>query len=301
LEFTEEEQIAIENTYRLFKGHYVHPGCAEDFNSGLMAYSLSTYAADTYIFDVQSYQDSTPNLQKAISSITKAYSVHKLPIYLYDLANYLEREGKFAEAKNTYMKFLDAQSSYSIDPIGKMFLAQRDLEKAIKVAQSKVSYPNLAALNTLERKIMQHDPNMERAVNHTDTSDREIGASDPAQELGFLWGKLYIIVILINVLFALSSLVLNVVDPTEYTSASNPISKTYFIAITLIGSLSGLGLLFRAKIGLYATLLVFSFFALLGLVVVMNMDIVGLVQGVVFLGIAFIGIRYFWRRRATFL
>lgn len=75
----------------------------------------------------------------------------------------------------------------------------------------------------------------------------------------------------------------------------------YFVAITLIGSLSGLGLLFKARIGLYATLLVFSFLALVGLVAIVNMNIVGLVQGVILFGIAFIGFRYFWRRRTTFL
>ena len=148
---------------------------------------------------------------------------------------------------------------------------------------------------------MRKDHNMEREINRIDTGNGAIRASNRDQEAGFLWGKVYIIFILINVLFALSSLVLNAVDPTEYTSAADPISKTYFVAITLIGSLSGLGLLFKARIGLYATLLVFSFFALLGLVAIVNMNIVGLVQAVVFFGIAFIGFRYFWRRRTTFL
>ena len=148
---------------------------------------------------------------------------------------------------------------------------------------------------------MRQDQNNERAINPIDADEAAIRTSDRDQGLGFIWGKIYIVFILINVLFALSSLVLNAIDPTEYASATPPISKAYFIAITLIGSMSGLGLLFKARVGLYATLLVFSFFALLGLVVVVNMNIVGLVQGGVFFGIAFIGFRYFWRRRATFL
>jgi len=121
------------------------------------------------------------------------------------------------------------------------------------------------------------------------------------QQLGFVWCKIYIVLILINVLFALSSLVLNAINPTEYASATPLIAKTYFIAITIIGLMSGLGLLFKARVGLYATLFVFFLFALLGLVVVANRNIVGLVQGVVFFGIAVLGFRYFWRRRATFL
>ena len=120
------------------------------------------------------------------------------------------------------------------------------------------------------------------------------------QELGFIWGKIYIVFILINVLAALSSLVLNVINPAEYTSATPPLSKAYFITITLIGSASGIGLLFKARVGLYATLLVFIFFALVGLVTVVNMNITGLVQGVVFFSVAFAGFRYFWRRRTTF-
>lgn len=148
---------------------------------------------------------------------------------------------------------------------------------------------------------MQQNHNMEHAINQIDTADGVIRASNRDQEQGFLWGKVYIIFVLINLLFALSSLVLNVLDPTEYAIAADPISKTYFIAITVIGSLSGLGLLFKARVGLYATLLVFSFLALLGLAAIANMNIVGLIQGVVFIGIAFIGFRYFWRRRATFL
>jgi hypothetical protein len=64
--------------------------------------------------------------------------------------------------------------------------------------------------------------------------------------------------------------------------------------------MSGIGLLFKARVGLYATFLVFFFFVLIGFVVVVNMDIVGLVQGVVCFGIGLIGLRYFWRRRAIF-
>jgi hypothetical protein len=118
--------------------------------------------------------------------------------------------------------------------------------------------------------------------------------------LGFLWGKIYIVFILINVFFALASLILNMVNPAEYSMASDPISKTYFILIVLLGSLSGVGLILRNKIGFYATLVAFTLIGTLGIVVLMNINMVGLIQGLVLLGISFIGFIYFWNRRLMF-
>ena len=79
---------------------------------------------------------------------------------------------------------------------------------------------------------MRQDRNMKREINRIDTANEAIRTSSYDQELGFVWGKVYIILIMINVLAALGSLVLNAVDPKEYASASDPVSKTYFVAIS---------------------------------------------------------------------
>lgn len=89
-------------------------------------------------------------------------------------------------------------------------------------------------------------------------------------------------------------------NPTEYTSASDPISKAVFVLVSIIGTVSGFGLLFKSRLGLLATYVVFVFLALVGLVAMLGMSVVGSTQAVFFLGISIIGFRYFGRRRAKY-
>lgn len=134
-EFTEEEQREIENTFRNFKDYAVNPKYEEEIKNALIASALSLYALTTEKLGVESKEI---NLQKAISSVTKAYNIYQLPLYLYDFACFLEQDGRLEEAIKMYKKFLESQSNYNFGPIDNVLLSQRDLERAIKVAQSKV-------------------------------------------------------------------------------------------------------------------------------------------------------------------
>ena len=134
MEFTEEEQREIENTFKLFKDYAVNPESTDEVKNAIMSFSLSMYSLSVARLGIQSKET---NLQKAVSSIEKAYSIYQLPLYLYDLACFLEQKGKLEEANEMYMKFLNTQMNYNIRPIDKVILAQRDLEESIKVARSK--------------------------------------------------------------------------------------------------------------------------------------------------------------------
>jgi len=78
-------------------------------------------------------------INKAIASVSKAYSICPLPIYMYDLACFMEMNDKNDEAKNAFKSFLELQENFKPSHIQEMLLnAQaRDIDEAIKDAKVK--------------------------------------------------------------------------------------------------------------------------------------------------------------------
>ena len=109
--------------------------------SGLVACALSNYAEEKITaadFDYQAIHREAL-INKAINAVRKAYSINPLPIYLYDLANYLELNGKTLAADNALKAFLEAHEQYEPEDHDDIFLHNRDLEAALADAKQKLS------------------------------------------------------------------------------------------------------------------------------------------------------------------
>ena len=100
---------------------------------GLVAYALWNYAEQLMVTADMS-GDSLGRetvLNKAIGAVKKAYQIHNLPIYLFDLARYLAANGRLSAADQAYKAFLEDQADYRPGEGDYMFLYNRDIPKAI--------------------------------------------------------------------------------------------------------------------------------------------------------------------------
>lgn len=138
-ELTEEEQQAIENTFKIFEGYGVHRDYADDIQKGTMAMALSNYAREQVMMCKMESQrkNRIKLLEKAIAAATKAYSFYQLPIYTYDLACFMEMSGRMDVAKGVFTLFLKQQLDYKPKQIDELFLRERDIDKAIEEAEAK--------------------------------------------------------------------------------------------------------------------------------------------------------------------
>lgn len=116
---------------------------AEEFERGLAALGLWRYAADQTI-----KSDCSPGdrkgiefIDRAFASITKAYSLFPLPIYLYDLAYFLEITGKSDQARVAYENFLSSQADFQPNRVQAVILClhEIDIDSAILDAKEKLS------------------------------------------------------------------------------------------------------------------------------------------------------------------
>jgi tetratricopeptide (TPR) repeat protein len=142
---TEEEQRAVQDMFDSLKRpggeFYVKEEYADEITKAMGSQALMFYAKEqiTACRFHSNKNEKQKCLEKAIAAIGKAYSFYPLPIYLYDLASFMEMAGNKEAAKNTFREFLKSQSEYKPTKIGEMLLnAQgRDAEYAVKEAEEK--------------------------------------------------------------------------------------------------------------------------------------------------------------------
>lgn len=109
----------------------------------MTAQGLFNYAKDQIMrcdFDINK-GDKKEFINKAIASVSKAYNFCPLPIYIYDLACFMEMNDKINEAKDTFRFFLELQSNFKPNQIQEILLNahNRDINEAIKDAKEKLS------------------------------------------------------------------------------------------------------------------------------------------------------------------
>ncbi len=134
-DLTDEEREEVEHSFKMFEDYQIKSDYAEEFEKGIIAFSLTNYAQGLMVWDSDTEKDS---IQKAIAATSKAYSIHQLPIYLYDLAVYSENLGESKKALDMYDKFLSAFNQYEETSVDRILLVNRDVEGAVKHAQSKL-------------------------------------------------------------------------------------------------------------------------------------------------------------------
>ncbi|HSW37700.1 MAG TPA: hypothetical protein VLG37_05035 [Candidatus Saccharimonadales bacterium] len=142
---TNEELAAIQQMFDFLKEpggeFYVKEEYEGETTKGMSSQALMLYAREQITFSKfdSNKSDKKISIEKAIAAISKAYSFFPLPIYLYDLACFMELAGNKEVAKSTFRKFLKRQSEYKMNKIGEILLnAQgRDIEEAVKDAEQK--------------------------------------------------------------------------------------------------------------------------------------------------------------------
>ena len=155
VEFTADEQEAINRTRKRYAAIaqadapegtklYVHPR----FMDALVAQGLNEYVEDL-MRDIEEHPDAAVAtvMDKAIAAQKKAYTIHNLPVYLFQLAGIFEFAGDAEKAREHFEHFLRAQGEFKPDRADAVFFEQMgfDLPKMVKAAKEKVaqSAPNL--------------------------------------------------------------------------------------------------------------------------------------------------------------
>jgi hypothetical protein len=147
-ELTVEEKHSIRAVFKNFIasdgtriGMETHP---PEVTRGLSALGLWHYAeqemeaAEFYAHPSQR-ATRTDVIDKAIQAISKAYSIHRLPIYLFDLARYLNVRGLPGPAREAFRDFLLAQSKYKEGSYDHLFMHGRDIEQAIQETEESLT------------------------------------------------------------------------------------------------------------------------------------------------------------------
>jgi tetratricopeptide (TPR) repeat protein len=141
-DFTVEEREAINKAFNIFDEKYIiHEKFADQIQNVTIAFALSNYAIDQVYYSKTKTNKKIrfETLEKAIAAITKAYSIYPLPIYLYDLACFMEMAEKRDIAKRNFRTFLEKYSEFKPDKFSEVLMSQRDIEKAVSDAQSKTT------------------------------------------------------------------------------------------------------------------------------------------------------------------
>ena len=157
VEFTADEQEAINRTRKRYASvaHadapegtklYVHPRVMD----ALVAQGLNEYVEDL-MRDIDECPVTTVAtvIEKAIDAQRKAYTIHNLPVYLFQLAGIFEFAGDAVKAREYFQDFLRAQGEFKPDRADAVFFQQMgfDLPKMVTAAKEKVAQtePNLIA------------------------------------------------------------------------------------------------------------------------------------------------------------
>ncbi len=143
LKLTKEEKEEIQKGFNELrsKGEFlVKKELSDEFRKGIMAQGLFFNAKNMIMKSrFNSDRDNKKEfIDKAISSILKAYSFSSLPIYIYDLACFLEMNNNNKEAKRFFKYFLKLQKNFKPNQIQKVLLASRNIDKAVEDAQEKI-------------------------------------------------------------------------------------------------------------------------------------------------------------------
>lgn len=145
-ELTEGEKHEVQKVFdMLLKSpdgeFYIKEEAADEIQRGMIARGLFNYAIDQIMLSTHASNETKFKefIHKAIASISKAYSFCPLPIYIYDLAYYMEMDGDSEEAMSTFKYFLELQNSFKPSQIQKILLKglPRDVDEAIRDAKEK--------------------------------------------------------------------------------------------------------------------------------------------------------------------
>jgi len=145
-ELTSEENSEVQHAFRMFKNHKVDPKYADEIKRCITAHGL--YNHTNIQISRWAYISNKENIvmyiDKAITSISKAYSIFPIPIYVYDLACLQEMSDNKDKAKDTFNVFLKLQSKFIPSRLQQIEVESQsiDIEEAIMQARIRVASKN---------------------------------------------------------------------------------------------------------------------------------------------------------------
>jgi hypothetical protein len=154
---TDEEQAEVDSFFRMMKESseetkqgtlYIHP----DAHRAMTAWALIGYAQHQVTLAEMAEKadvDKALCFRKALAAATKAYSLHSLPIYMFDMGCIFEMLGETASAKAAFRSFLEAQQKFKPSDVDRITLGQRDVEAAVEEALDRLSGGSASQLQSL--------------------------------------------------------------------------------------------------------------------------------------------------------
>jgi hypothetical protein len=105
--------------------------------NGMKAQALMEYAEVLVAQLGESDEDTVISIEKAIQAQAKAYALHNLPVYIFQLAEMYEVAGDTTKAKEFLKYFLRAQQEFTPDEIDNLLLDQSEFDMATVILLAK--------------------------------------------------------------------------------------------------------------------------------------------------------------------
>lgn len=135
-DLTDGEKYQVEMLFNTVKEYAIKDEVVGQFEKMLTARGIANYAEDQrFHFELEK---NTEYLNKAAASYIKAYSVHQLPIYCFDIATCFEMLGETKKAKEMFLMFIKKISAYEEDIFDSFGMAERDIEEMKHYAVSRI-------------------------------------------------------------------------------------------------------------------------------------------------------------------
>ena len=149
VEFTEDESKAVHRTLDRYASVFDSDApegmkaiVTQKVKDCMIAQGLIEYVEDLMrtLRNCDSDADMALLMEKAIKAQMKAYAIHNLPVYLYQIAGMFEFAGDAANAKEFFRQFLQAQGTFKPDKVDTTFLNQTgfDIPQIVAMAKEKV-------------------------------------------------------------------------------------------------------------------------------------------------------------------
>lgn len=137
IELSEEERNWIKKTREELKNVKIVPDLKEEFEEIIPVMGLMHYA----YFLVREYlrEESKGKIDNAIAAISKAYLIHPLPIYLYDLGRFFEYSGNYDAAKQSYIDYIDAEKNYKPVTLDEMLIKDHNIPFIMSDAKERIN------------------------------------------------------------------------------------------------------------------------------------------------------------------
>lgn len=143
---TDEEQAEVSSFFRMMNESsqkneqgtwYIHPKA----HRAMTAWALIGYARSQVTSAEMADEgviDKDVCYRKALAAAGKAYSLHSLPIYMFDMGCILEMLGDTASARDAFRSFLELHQKFTPSDVDRITLGQRDIEGAVEEALDRL-------------------------------------------------------------------------------------------------------------------------------------------------------------------